>query len=204
MSALVPTPPPATKLGQLATRASIHVSPLALGGMSIGDKWVPWTRSRPSRSLMRVNSQDGSSEAIIGECVEARGSRGQLAIATKYTCLGNPRDDSVKQRNLYIGNNIIYETCTRPWRKSWTGCTISSPWGRFVVFQAPYSVTQRDIEREILPMWHHEAPFVFPIVGGRKVEHLMANIEALDIMLSAEQIAYIEGVLPFDKGFPTT
>ena len=44
--------------------------------------------------------------------------------------------------------------------------------------------------------------FVFPIIGGRKVEHLKSNLEALDISLSAEQIAYLEGVLPFDKGFP--
>jgi aryl-alcohol dehydrogenase-like predicted oxidoreductase len=48
----------------------------------------------------------------------------------------------------------------------------------------------------------HKAPFVYPIVGGRKVEHLLANIEALDITLTAEQIAYIDGILPFDKGFP--
>ena len=44
--------------------------------------------------------------------------------------------------------------------------------------------------------------FVFPIIGGRKVEHLKSNLEALAISLSAEQIAYLEGVLPFDKGFP--
>lgn len=50
----------------------------------------------------------------------------------------------------------------------------------------------------------HKAPYVFPIVGGRKVEHLLANIEALSIRLSAEQIAYIEGILPFDKGFPNS
>jgi hypothetical protein len=43
---------------------------------------------------------------------------------------------------------------------------------------------------------------VFPIVGGRKVEHLHANIEALEISLSREQIAYLESVKPFDKGFP--
>ena len=48
----------------------------------------------------------------------------------------------------------------------------------------------------------HKAPYVFPIVGGRKVEHLLANIEALSVRLSGEQIAYIEGILPFDKGFP--
>ena len=45
---------------------------------------------------------------------------------------------------------------------------------------------------------------VFPIIGGRKVEQLNANIDALRISLSHEQIAYIESVLPFDPGFPST
>lgn len=146
----------------------------------------------------------------------------------------------------------------------------------FVVYQAAYSVLQRDIERDILPMCRHEgialtlwnvlggghirsdeeeerrrqtgekgrtalsgwertpnekkmcdalsvvakevgtehvqavaiaytmhkAPFVFPIVGGRKVEHLQANIEALSVRLSEKQIQYLNGILPFDKGFP--
>lgn len=48
-----------------------------------------------------------------------------------------------------------------------------------------------------------KAPYVFPVVGGRKVEHLEANIEALEIALTPEQIAYLESILPFDKGFPT-
>ena len=48
----------------------------------------------------------------------------------------------------------------------------------------------------------HKAPFVYPIIGGRSVEQLMANIEALDITLTDEQIAYIDSILPFDKGFP--
>jgi aryl-alcohol dehydrogenase-like predicted oxidoreductase len=43
---------------------------------------------------------------------------------------------------------------------------------------------------------------MFPIVGGRKVEHLMANIEALDICLSDEQIKYLDGLKPFEIGFP--
>ena len=45
-------------------------------------------------------------------------------------------------------------------------------------------------------------PHVFPILGGRKVEQLYANMEALEIALSDEQIAYLEGILPFVKGFP--
>lgn len=49
-----------------------------------------------------------------------------------------------------------------------------------------------------------KAPYVFPIVGGRKVEHLYANIEALEISLSNEQIAYLDSLTSFDKGFPYT
>ncbi|KAJ7916307.1 NADP-dependent oxidoreductase domain-containing protein [Mycena leptocephala] len=49
-----------------------------------------------------------------------------------------------------------------------------------------------------------KVPYCFPIIGGRKVEHLMANIEALDISLSSEQIAYLESVVPFEPGFPTS
>lgn len=48
-----------------------------------------------------------------------------------------------------------------------------------------------------------KAPRVFPIIGGRKVEHLLANIEALDISLSDEQIKYLESIIPFDPGFPS-
>ena len=47
-----------------------------------------------------------------------------------------------------------------------------------------------------------KAPYVFPIIGGRKVEHLKANIEALNISLSDEQIKYLESIIPFDPGFP--
>ncbi|KAK4631856.1 Norsolorinic acid reductase A [Fulvia fulva] len=48
----------------------------------------------------------------------------------------------------------------------------------------------------------HKAPYVFPIVGGRKVEHLKGNIEALGIKLIQEEIDEIEDTEPFDVGFP--
>ncbi|KAH9985162.1 Aldo/keto reductase [Russula vinacea] len=50
----------------------------------------------------------------------------------------------------------------------------------------------------------HKTPYVFPIVGGRKVEHLKQNIQALDITLSPEQIRRIDEAKPFDVGFPYT
>jgi len=48
----------------------------------------------------------------------------------------------------------------------------------------------------------HKAPYIFPIIGGRKVEHLHDNIEALSISLTSEHIKYLDSILPFDKGFP--
>ena len=48
----------------------------------------------------------------------------------------------------------------------------------------------------------HKAPYVFPIVGGRKIEHLKGNIDALGLELSEEDIARIEGAVEFDVGFP--
>jgi diketogulonate reductase-like aldo/keto reductase len=45
-------------------------------------------------------------------------------------------------------------------------------------------------------------PYVYPIVGGRKIEHLKGNIEALGIELSDEEVLEIEGAVDFDVGFP--
>ncbi|OIW23634.1 aryl-alcohol dehydrogenase [Coniochaeta ligniaria NRRL 30616] len=48
-----------------------------------------------------------------------------------------------------------------------------------------------------------KAEDVFPIIGGRKVEHLKDNMKALSIKLTDEQIKYLESVTPFDPGFPS-
>ncbi|RAL12186.1 aldo/keto reductase [Aspergillus homomorphus CBS 101889] len=50
----------------------------------------------------------------------------------------------------------------------------------------------------------YKQPYVFPIVGQRKVEHLKANIEALKVELSREEIREIDLAAPFDPGFPMT
>ncbi|CAI4037047.1 hypothetical protein SMKI_01G0010 [Saccharomyces mikatae IFO 1815] len=49
-----------------------------------------------------------------------------------------------------------------------------------------------------------KAKNVFPLVGGRKVEHLKQKIEALSIKLTPEQMEYLESIVPFDIGFPNT
>ncbi|RDA95111.1 hypothetical protein CP533_2142 [Ophiocordyceps camponoti-saundersi (nom. inval.)] len=48
----------------------------------------------------------------------------------------------------------------------------------------------------------HKTPYVFPIVGGRKIEHLKGNIEALTIQLTEDDIKEIESVNTFELGFP--
>lgn len=52
----------------------------------------------------------------------------------------------------------------------------------------------------------HKAPYVFPIIGGRKIDQLKGNIEALSLELSEEDIKMIEseGMPGFDVGFPQT
>ena len=98
-----PAPPPPTKLGrhrQLSALAGVHVSPLCLGGMSIGDKWAQHgfgaMDKASSFKLLDAfygaggnfvdtanNYQDETSEMFIGEWMETRGVRDQMVIATK-------------------------------------------------------------------------------------------------------------------------
>ncbi|KAK5624939.1 hypothetical protein RRF57_000655 [Xylaria bambusicola] len=48
----------------------------------------------------------------------------------------------------------------------------------------------------------HKTPYVFPIIGGRTLDHLKANIAALNLSLSEDDIQEIESAAPFDLGFP--
>ncbi|KAB8627258.1 hypothetical protein FH972_026091 [Carpinus fangiana] len=48
----------------------------------------------------------------------------------------------------------------------------------------------------------HTSANVFPIVGGRKIEHLKGNIEALKLRLSQEEIKEIESASGYEYQFP--
>ncbi|PIL22502.1 transporter [Ganoderma sinense ZZ0214-1] len=119
-------PPPPTKLGrhrQLAPLAGLHVSPIVLGGMSIGDKWagIGMGAMDKESSFKLLDAfydaggnfidtassyQEESSEQFIGEWMEERGIRDQMVIATKYTTLYKFSDQSVKQKTHFVGNNV--------------------------------------------------------------------------------------------------
>lgn len=48
----------------------------------------------------------------------------------------------------------------------------------------------------------HKTTYVFPIIGGRKIEHLKGNIEALRLYLTQADIDEIDSAYPFEIGFP--
>ena len=102
MSLFDQLPPPPTRLGRhrpLAPSCGLHVSPLCLGAMSIGDKWQGIMGSMDKESSFKLmdafyeaggnfidtagNYQDETSEMFIGEWMEERGIRDHMVIATK-------------------------------------------------------------------------------------------------------------------------
>lgn len=116
------TPVAPTPLGRyrlLSPRASVRVSPIQLGGMSVGTAWNSMgamTRESSFEILdayyeaggnfidTASNYQDETSEQIIGEWMELRGVRDQMVIATKYTTPWKRYDATVKQQVHYAGN----------------------------------------------------------------------------------------------------
>ncbi|KAH9913143.1 Aldo/keto reductase [Epithele typhae] len=120
-----PAPEPATKLGryrQLSPLAGVRVSPICLGGMSIGDGWGKFFGTHMDKDMSFAlldafygaggnfidtanNYQDERSEEWIGEWMEARGVRDQIVLATKYTSNIKRGRDDVGQKINYIGNN---------------------------------------------------------------------------------------------------
>ncbi|KAI0699292.1 arylalcohol dehydrogenase [Cerioporus squamosus] len=314
----IPFPPaPKTKLGryrQLCPLAGLHVSPIALGGMSIGDnlKLLDAFYDAGGNFIDTANNyQGGSSEEVIGEWMESRGICDQIVIATKYTTMANMLDTTIQQKVQYVGNNmkslhISVENSLKRLRTSYidilyvhwevmnglhhlvaSGKVLylgisdapafvvsrANMYARmagktpFVIYQGAWSVLQRDIERDIIPMardegmaivpwnvlaagkictdaeeearrktgergrsflsreWERnenekkiarvleevaadvgastiQAGTVFPIINGRKAEHLHANIRVLDIILTEEHVKKIEDAVPFSPGFP--
>lgn len=106
MSLWAPAPPPPTALGRhrrLSTLAGVHVSPICLGAMSIGDKWSGPMGESSKDSCFKLldafydaggnfidtanNYQDETSEEFLGEWMETRGIRDQIVIATKVGSL---------------------------------------------------------------------------------------------------------------------
>lgn len=66
-------------------------------------------------------------------------------------------------------------------------------------------------DRKGVPLLHialayvmQKTTYVFPIVGGRKTEHIAGSIDALSVALSEKEVEEIETAYEFDPGFPHT
>ncbi|OCH91630.1 Aldo/keto reductase [Obba rivulosa] len=125
MSFWTPPPEPRTKLGrhrQLSPLAGIHVSPIILGGGTIGYKWAkPGVGEMTRESSFKLldvyyeasgnfidaanNYDDGASEELVGGWMEGRGVRDRTVIVTKYTTIYK-RDQPIQQRTHYTGINM--------------------------------------------------------------------------------------------------
>ncbi|GJE90821.1 aryl-alcohol dehydrogenase-like protein [Phanerochaete sordida] len=123
MSLFGPPPEPATRLGrhrQLSARAGVHVSPIQLGAMSIGDKWAEFGMGSMDKAssfalldafyeaggnfIDTANGyQDESSEEFLGEWMEARGLRDEIVLATKYTT--DYHRGKGGQHSCFVGNH---------------------------------------------------------------------------------------------------
>ncbi|KAJ5105982.1 NADP-dependent oxidoreductase domain-containing protein [Penicillium alfredii] len=49
-----------------------------------------------------------------------------------------------------------------------------------------------------------KTPYVFPIVGARKVSHIDGSIAGLSVTLTEDEVGQVEKAYPFDHGFPHT
>ena len=118
-----PAPAPHTRLGYhriLSPTAAVKVSPICLGGISIGSSWSSLfgENEKPFDLLdayfklggnfidtsNTYNSED--SERLIGEWMEKRNVRDQMVVATKYTAGYKAYDrDNLPFQSNYTGNS---------------------------------------------------------------------------------------------------
>jgi aryl-alcohol dehydrogenase-like predicted oxidoreductase len=111
---------------------------------------------------------------------------------------GKFRTDAEEQRRRETGEKG--RTLMRPdWERSETEKKVSA-----ALEKVAQEVGAEHITAIAIAYVMQKAPYVFPILGGRKVEQLKGNLAALDISLTPEQIKFLEEAVPFDPGFPST
>ena len=129
-----PAPEPKTPLAYrriLSPNAGIRVSPLCLGGMSLGEAWAGMTGKISKEDAFKLldaffdaggNFIDtanlyhfGESEEWIGEWMEKRQNRDQIVIATKYSGYndGTRRDPNSSGNHTKSLALTVKESCRR-------------------------------------------------------------------------------------------
>lgn len=111
---------------------------------------------------------------------------------------GNIRTDSEEQKRKETGE--LGRTLFKPqWERNEEQRQMTA-----ALEKVAAEVGAKSIHAVAIAYVMQKTPYCFPIIGGRKIENMLANVEALDISLSHAQIAYLESIIPFDPGFPQT
>ncbi|KAG1822881.1 NADP-dependent oxidoreductase domain-containing protein [Suillus subaureus] len=111
---------------------------------------------------------------------------------------GKLRTDEEEERRRQTGEKG--RTLTNPnWERNETERVMSA-----ALEKVAKEVGAKHITAVAIAYLMQKTPYVFPIVGGRKVEQLEANLESLAISLTPEHVKYLESIVPFNSGFPST
>ncbi|KAG8527570.1 uncharacterized protein KY384_007723 [Bacidia gigantensis] len=146
------------------------------------------------------NYQSEQSEQWIGEWLaSSEGLRDQMVVATTYTtCYTNYKgfNDILHSNSAGNGAKSLHVSLRNSLKKLQTDYIDIL----YALYTSPDLELRYRVSNKPKPLTFNT--YVFPILGGRKVDHLKGNIEALALELSGDDINAIDGATDFDIGFP--
>lgn len=176
MSFFKSPPKPATPLGYhriLSPTASVKVSGLALGGISIGSTWseIFGENEDPFKLLDAYRDLGGNfidtsnlynseeSEKLIGEWMESRGVRDEMVVATKYTAGYKKHDaENVRFQSNFTGNSaksmfVSVRDSLKKLRTDYIDVLYVHWYGLLPVLTPSSELTQIDTGGTVAPPW---------------------------------------------------
>ncbi|KAF8996501.1 aryl-alcohol dehydrogenase [NADP+] [Cyathus striatus] len=131
------------------------------------------------------------------EIIPMARAEGMALAPWRVLASGKIRSDAEEERRKQSGENGRIDLVNKNWERNEKEKLVCK-----ALEKVAEEVGTKSITAVAIAYVMQKTPFVFPIIGGRKIEHLKENLEALEIALSKEQIKYIESIVPFDLGFP--
>ncbi|TKA64149.1 hypothetical protein B0A55_09290 [Friedmanniomyces simplex] len=230
MSFFKPPPKPDNPLGWhriLSPTAAVKVSPICLGGISIGTGWEELfgKNEDPFKLIDAYYALGGNfidtsntynfetSESMFGEWMESRGVRDQMVIATKYSAGYKAYDrEKLPLQSNYTGNSaksmhlsadIIHmaEDQENGDRTAAYGLTEKDV-RVSEVLESIAETHKSTLHAVALAYLFAQSTYVIPIVGVQTVEHVKAMPDALRTELSPEEIRRVHEASPLVPQFP--
>ncbi|KAJ4009497.1 hypothetical protein NW752_009087 [Fusarium irregulare] len=205
-------PKPRSLLGWhriLSPTASVKVSPICLGGISIGNAWKFYTGKNEDpfklldafyelgdarqHGLTPFSVYQGNWNAAMrdmeGEAIHMCEDQGMAVIP--WGALGSGSLLTAEQRKERENDPDAPDI-----KPSETALKTSEALEKIATRKGT------TLQAIALAYLFHQTTYVFPIVGVNTVEHIKAMPEALRIKLSKEEIDEIHDASPYNPGFP--